>query len=668
MASGRFRSRIRAVLTSAAILLPALAVSVSTPTIASASSSRLVPSSGTTTFSVSGEAGTSAGIQSPEFPGVARPDAAAPSATAPSGGATVNRSDSSAKPGDGGESDGDGNDNPIAASNPELKTSFQGLNHFINRFGVNHGNQFSLEPPDQGLCAGNGKVFETLNDVLAVYNPDGSVAAGPISQNEFYNYPPAINRNGTGTAHNIRGPFVTDPSCLFDSATQRWFHVVLTLEVVPKTGAFTGKNHLDLAVSTSSNPSGSYTIYRLPVQDDGTDGTPNHGCTVTDNNNNVVGPGPCLGDYPHIGADGKGFYITTNEYSFFGNDFHGAQIYAFSKQILAAGAASVAVTQIDTHGLDNGNSGFTLAPAQAPPGGAQATARHGTEYFLSSNAADEAHGNGVAVGPRNSNEVLVWALTNTSSLNGSPDLELSHTAVRVGRYNFPPASTQKVGPTPLRDCLNDLACSTAINGGPGPVVEKEYALDSSDTRMLQTTFARGSLWGALDTGVGRGSSTRAGIEWFVIKPSISDDGNLEAEDAETGFLSLPQDNLSYPAIGVTAGGRGVMAFTVVGPNHFPSAGYALITRDEGTGKVHVAQEGAGPADGFTGYVAEVGNPPRPRWGDYGAAAVVGNSVWIASEYIGQSCDLATFEATGFRCGNTRTLFANWDTRISLITP
>ena len=38
-------------------------------------------------------------------------------------------------------------------------------------------------------------------------------------------------------------------------------------------------------------------------------------------------------------------------------------------------------------------------------------------------------------------------------------------------------------------------------------------------------------------------------------------------------------------------------------------------------------------DGFTSYKSQVGNPPRTRWGDYGYAAVDGNSIWIASEYI-----------------------------------
>jgi len=39
---------------------------------------------------------------------------------------------------------------------------------------------------------------------------------------------------------------------------------------------------------------------------------------------------------------------------------------------------------------------------------------------------------------------------------------------------------------------------------------------------------------------------------------------------------------------------------------------------------------------------------------------------IASEYIGQSCDFATFIKSNFRCGGTRTALGNWGTRISLV--
>ena len=189
MASGRFRSRIRAVLTSAAILLPALAVSVSASPTATAASSRLIPSSGVISIGASGGSNSNAGVENPEFPGTFGSDApAAPGArpsTPPTGPAVTRPPPPPAGGGGRDPTRPAGSARTPRPSNPQLKTSFEGLNHFINRFGVNNGNQFSLEPPDQGLCAGRGKVFETVNDVLAIYNPDGTYAAGPSSQTEF---------------------------------------------------------------------------------------------------------------------------------------------------------------------------------------------------------------------------------------------------------------------------------------------------------------------------------------------------------------------------------------------------------------------------------------------------------------------------------------------------
>jgi hypothetical protein len=255
---------------------------------------------------------------------------------------------------------------PKAKSNPVFNFGFQGLNHYQQRYSRG-GNQFSVEPPDQGLCVGNGDVVEVVNDVFNVYSaatgasllPDNTAAnivAGfprnvnhAVDLNSFYGYPPAINRT-TG----VRGQFVTDPSCIFDTQTQRFFVLVLTLETVPTTGAFTHVNHLDLAVSQTSNPTGAWNIYRIDVTNDGT-------------NTGGVNPGPYLGDYPHIGADANGIYLTTNAYPWNENGFSGAQIYALSKAQLAAGAANVNMQHIDTSGMVNAPSdagttqpGFTV--------------------------------------------------------------------------------------------------------------------------------------------------------------------------------------------------------------------------------------------------------------------------------------------------------------------
>jgi len=234
-----------------------------------------------------------------------------------------------------------------AKSNPTFNSGFQGLNHYQQRYSRG-GNQFSVEPPDQALCVGNGYVVEAVNDVLNIYNAAGqsalpdntatNIVAGfprdvnhAVDLNSFYGYAPAINR----ASGNVRGPFVTDPTCIYDAATQRFFLVVLTLEVVPSSGAFTTVNHLDLAVSQTADPTGSWNIYRIDVTNDGTD-------------TGGANPGPFLGDYPHIGADANGVYLTTNAYPWCCNGFSGAQIYALSKAQLATGAATVTMQHFDT--------------------------------------------------------------------------------------------------------------------------------------------------------------------------------------------------------------------------------------------------------------------------------------------------------------------------------
>jgi hypothetical protein len=540
-------------------------------------------------------------------------------------------------------------------SGTELQRSFNGLTLRQQRL-ANGGNQFTVEPPDQGLCVGNGFILETVNTVLNVYDYKGNSLKGVTDLNTFYGYPAQFNRT-TGQ----EGPFVTDPSCYFDKPTQRWFHIVLTLEVDPNTGAFLGPNHIDIAVSTTSSPLGTWVIYRLPVQDDGTQGTPNHHCDS----------GACIGDYPHLGADANGFYVTTNEYGLFapGLGFHAAQIYAFSKLALAANAASVTVVQIDTihlvgspgNGLP-GNPGFTVWPATSPDT-QYATNLNGTEYFMSSNAAPEANGFGA------SRDLVVWTLANTASLNTvTPNLLLSNVLLTVNPYSIPAPATQKKGNVPLATCLNTLSCASFILvAPPDPFTEVEGTLDSNDTRMQQVTYAAGKLWGALDTSVTVNNVNEAGIEWFIVNP-------VSSKVIKQGYLGGNNANLIYPAIGVTTSGKGVMAFTLVGPKNFPSAGYASIDAKNGVGSIHLAAAGLGPQDGFTEYkvFSPTGNGfPRPRWGDYGAAVPLGDTVWIASEYIGQTCTYGQYTTNTpasplFSCNKTRVALGNWYTRISRV--
>ena len=614
---------------------------------------RQIPSGGTT--AIRGGSVGSGALQQPEIRPSEEPDAdeAAARVAAARRGVTVDRSLSRGLRSHAGTAVASAK----VTSSPQLVRSIDGLNHRDQRT-ANGGNQFSLEPPDQGLCVGNGFVLETVNDVLRVYDTAGNPVTGVTDQNTFYGYPPAINRT-TGES----GPFLTDPSCLFDRVTRRWFHVVLTLDVDPEDGAFLGTNHLDIAVSKTSDPTGQWAIYTLPVQDDGTQGTPDHNCEG----------GPCLGDYPQIGADAFGFYITTNEYPFFEDGFHAAQVYAFNKFALARNAATVNVTQIDTIGTVNGNPGFTLRPA-ATPGIRYELAQAGTEYFLSSTAAEEANGNGT------DNRIAIWSLTKTATLlTSNPQPVLRNSLINVGTYSISPKADQKPGDFPLGQCINDTTLPTPF--GPGcwqllfteePAHDEVIShLDASDTRMHQVTFADGKLWSSLDTAVNVGGATKAGLEFFVVRPKVSGSA-VSGSIVKQGYLGVKNNNLTYPTVGVTDSGRAVISFTLVGADHYPSAAYAGLDAKSGAGAVHVAAEGKGVSDGFTSYKAFVGDPPRTRWGDYGAAVADGSSIWIASEYINQTCTLTEWFANAGpelgSCGGTRTALGNWATRFSQIRP
>ena len=669
-------------------------IPVAAAPLAGGGTTRQIPSGGTTSPQTGGFTPSGSGdVTQVEFAGETD-SGAGPSAYA---GNIVNRSLSRGV--------GNGvsvNSGQKAKSNPTFNMGFEGLNHYQQRYSRG-GNQFSLEPPDQGMCVGNGYVVEAVNDVFNVFSattgqsvlPDNTatniVGGHPrnvnhaVDLNSFYGYPPAVNRT-TG----VRAQFVTDPSCLYDAATQRFFVVVLTLEVVPTTGAFTTVNHLDIAVSQTSNPTGSWKIYRVDVTNDGT-------------NTGGSNPGPYLGDYPHIGADANGFYVTTNAYPWCCNGFSGAQIYAFSKAQLAAGAASVTVFHIDTSGMVNVPSdagstqpGFTVWPAQSPGTSSFETGNGGTEYFLSSNAADEATHPKVGTGGNHvSNQLVVWTLKNTSSLNtATPNPTLSNKVISVSTYALPPkqqqpgSGTLATTDTPQGFCINDTTTVTIAGVGcwrllfnpPSPAHNEVISRpDSNDTRMHQVTFANGKLWGALDTALTVDNTNRAGIAWYIVNPASA---NVMLQ----GYLGATGFDFTYPAIGVTASGRGVMAFTATGATLNPSAAYAGIDALAGVGPWNVVYGGGGAAqdDGFTSYKSQVGNPPRTRWGDYGAAAVDGNAVWIASEYIAQACTYTAWGGPFFAggsgdnllgtCGGAshgpgaRTALANWSTRISKFTP
>ena len=230
------------------------------------------------------------------------------------------------------------------------------------------------------------------------------------------------------------------------------------------------------------------------------------------------------------------------------------------------------------------------------------------------------------------NTIRVWAVTHTSSLRaGNPDLNLLQTDLTSQVYGQPVPQQQKNGPHPLGRSVGEQV----------PEVE------ANDARMNQVVYADGRLWSGVNTIVTPGP--RDGIAWFSVVPSVSAK-QVSADIRRQGYLAAKNAFLSFPSIGVNDGGRGVVAYTVMGRNQFPSAAWTPIANGGTNGSVRIVRAGFRPEDGFTCYTQFVGGDEAEcRWGDYSASFALPNGdVWSATEFIGD---------------NARTTFANWSTFI-----
>jgi len=113
-------------------------------------------------------------------------------------------------------------------------------------------------------------------------------------------------------------------------------------------------------------------------------------------------------------------------------------------------------------------------------------------------------------------------------------------------------------------------------------------------------------------------------------------------------VAVNGENVLFPSIAVDRSGAGAMAFTLSGPDFFPSAAYVRFADGRTVGRIHVSALGTLPEDGFSGYSALAGFPTHnvARWGDYSAAVAADGAIWMGNEFIPST---------------PRTLLANWGT-------
>ena len=553
-----------------------------------------------------------------------------------------------------------------------------------------------IEPPDQGLCAGNGSVVETNNiGEILVYDTALNRQSAPIPLDTLMGL--------TGRGYSSGG----DPSCEFDSSNGgHWFFTEIVSKSPesaggPFTGCFAGVANgcaEGIAVSTGSSPFGPYNVYFLNA----------------DYNPAEPGYPSLLNDFAKIGVTQDAFMLFYDEFplkgslpGFGGGFFNGAQQFAFDKNALETGLPATLVNVAHQNmgllptpdgncdGTNGGIAGVTcwvaVIPAQPADAGQYDNNNGGSGFMIggldfTSFATLPSGGD---------NRMATWAWTGLSSLSsGGSKVKFGGELFTgtVPYYNPENAvgdgilAAQKAGPIPLGDQCGAAGLSA---GTKPPKSCPENGLNTNGDFMTQASQSQGQVWAAMSTQVnqtfGTSSELHMGaVYWVVNTNSFDQTGQFTITNQ--GFASAAHEDLNMPAIateGTGGNGKAIMLFTLSGnggpgarkgSGFFPSTAYGRMTATSlglSDSTINVADAGQAPQDGFSEYQGFPGLT-RPRWGDYSEGIFLpdgSNRLYFANEYIqSPNCTGKAFTLTIGTCGGTRDGFANWGTSVNYVVP
>jgi hypothetical protein len=559
-----------------------------------------------------------------------------------------------------------------------------------------------VEPPDQGLCAGNGDVVETNNiGEILVFNTALQRQSAPISLDTIM----GLNSRAWSSGG--------DPSCEFDSSNGgHWFFTeIVSASPEANGGAFTGcfaavanSCYEGIAVSQGSSPFGPYNVYYLNA----------------DYNPKEPGYPNLLNDFAKIGVTRDAFLVFYDEFPLLGGGlggggFNGAQEFAFDKSALENGRSvtlanrapnpnfNVAVENMGLlptpDGTCKNSAGIdcwsAVIPAQPADPGQYDNHYGGSGFMVSALDFESFFGNPSA----GDNRVAVWDWTGLGNLKSSGCRSCS--GVNFGGQVFTGQqpyygpenlfgvgnlAPQKAGPIPLGD-----ECATPLVGAPSQPCPEGGINPNSDT-MTQVSQAQGQLWSALPTEVNQTFGATAEIHngaayWVVDTGSFDKTGLFTITNQ--GYVSAAHEDLEFPAMaaeGTGGNGKAIMLFTLNGNGgptgadnggFYPSTAYGRLTATSlgliGS-TINIADLGQSPQDGFTEYAPfpAPGDPPRPRWGDYSWGIYLpdgSDRLYFANNYIQfPNCTGSAFTLTIATCGGTRDGYANWGTSVNYVVP
>ncbi len=334
--------------------------------------------------------------------------------------------------------------------------------------------QSGFRPPDTMGAVGPNHVVELINGRYAVYsttnNTDGnSVQASTL--NAFW------SNAGVAPA----GAFAFDPRVLYDNASGRFFATA-----VDNAG---GANNFLVAVSNNSDPTSGWTGFQIDSD--------------TDNSN--------WADFPTMGIDSDGVYISANMFSLIGGGIRTAMLVLPKTDLLGGSVANATLFE----DIDPNLTGLSIQPLVDHTGG-------GLPATLLS-----AYNVGAG-------------LLKTSSLSGainSPTLNMAGGFVGV-----------------------------PVDGAPGDAVQQGTGtlVDTGGTRFSGNAVqVGGDIWAVNTVDI----AGRAAVRWYRINATT---GLL----TETGLITDPSLEYYFPSIAVNGSGVIVIGMSGSDASTFVSTYYA----------------------------------------------------------------------------------------------
>ena len=374
--------------------------------------------------------------------------------------------------------------------------------------------QAKFEPPDQGLCEGNGFVLEPVNSAYRIYRTTGMSLRGPFNINDLF---------------NVGGKeFTSDPRCWFDPTTQTWFATILFINDSSTASS------LLIAVRHNPDPRGLWNEYSIDTTDLG-----GNGC-------------PCFGDQPRLGIDQTNLYVTADEFSIPGSQFNGAEMWVIDKSDLVAGVASPHLVHFANLTIDGQQ---TVAPQPALSAG-----KPDAEYFLSSL---DFNGTG-------DNRIGVWAMTERGQVGVGGTPMLSSVVINSEAYAIPPPAPQKDAKSKL-DSGDDRMQQTQFVGGKlwGELTTAVKPAGDSSVRAGGAWFrVKPTLGGAGITGASIGRQGYiASAGQYEIYPAVQPDaaGNAAVVFTLSSTTRFPSAAYATLKAGDSDFGPPVVAASGTGP-------------------------------------------------------------------------------------------------------